>query len=86
MGGVAWYVVWTVLTALVGLAAFAAALEGYMFTHMAWYSRLLVLIGLVLIFSPSFMNEMIGMGLMLTVLIINWTRSRQNQATLAGAG
>lgn len=86
MGGPMWYVIWTVLIALVGLAAFASALEGYMFTHMAWYSRILVVTGLVLIFVPNFTAEVSGMALMLIILVVNWMRSRQNQASLAGAG
>src|SRR5690606_5232067 len=48
VGGNPFYVAWTVVIAIVALLAFAAALEGYLFTHMYWFSRVLVTVGLVL--------------------------------------
>jgi TRAP transporter 4TM/12TM fusion protein len=83
VGGPAWYVGWTVVAGLVALSAFAAALEGYMFTRMAWYSRILVGAGLVMIFYPSFAVEVAGMGLMLVVLTVNWLRWRREQQAAA---
>ena len=85
-GGETWYYVWTILVAFVALGAFAAALEGYMFTRMAWYSRILAGVGLVLIFYPSFTYELIGMAIMLLVLGINLARRRiQLRAERSGA-
>ena len=90
VGGPAWYVAWTVLAALVSLFAFAAALEGFMFTTMYWFNRLLVGAGLVLIFYPVFAVEAAGMAVMLLVLLINWLKRRREQraeaAETAGAG
>jgi len=83
-GGEAWYYVWTILVGFVALAAFAAALEGYMFTRMAWYSRVLAAVGLVLIFYPSFAFEVAGMAIMLVVLGINLAR-RRAELSVAGA-
>jgi TRAP-type uncharacterized transport system fused permease subunit len=77
VGGNPLYVAWTVLTAMLALFAFAAALEGFMFTHMAWFNRLLAGVGLVLIFYPEFAIELVGFGIMLLVLGINWTRRRR---------
>jgi TRAP transporter 4TM/12TM fusion protein len=83
IGGPTWYVGWTILAGLVALSAFAAALEGYMFTHMAWYSRLLVTAGLVMIFYPSFLVEVAGMTIMLFVLSFNWMKWRREQQAAA---
>jgi TRAP transporter 4TM/12TM fusion protein len=83
IGGPTWYVGWTILAGLVALSAFAAALEGYMFTHMAWYSRLLVTAGLVMIFYPSFPVEVAGMTIMLFVLSVNWMKWRREQQAAA---
>jgi TRAP transporter 4TM/12TM fusion protein len=84
VGGPLPYVIWTILTALVALFAFAAALEGYMFT------RLLVGAGLVMIFYPHVAVEMLGMTLMLLVLGMNWYRRhrerRAEEATAAAGG
>lgn len=85
-GGDTWYYVWTIVVGFVALAAFAAALEGYMFTRMAWYSRVLAAVGLVLIFYPSFAYEAVGMAVMLLVLAINLMRRRAElRAESAGA-
>lgn len=78
-GGDTWYFIWTVVIAFVALLAFAAALEGYMFTSMAWYSRVLAAVGLVLIFYPSFTYEVIGLVVMASVILINLVRSRAEQ-------
>ena len=67
------------MIAFTALAAFAAALEGYMFTRMAWYSRVIAAAGLVLIFYPSFAYEAVGMALMVLVLGINLARRRAEQ-------
>ncbi|MDF1522160.1 MAG: TRAP transporter permease [Trueperaceae bacterium] len=82
VGGAPLYVGWTVLTAMMALFAFAAALEGFMFTTMYWYSRVLVAVGLMLIFFPDFAVEVVGFTLMLVVLAINWTKRRREQAIL----
>ena len=78
VGGEPWYVAWTVLTAMVALFAFAAALEGYLFTHMLWFNRILAVVGLVLIFNPEFILEVAGLLIMLVVLAINWTRHKRS--------
>ena len=85
VGGDPWYVAWTVLTAMLALFAFAAALEGYMFTHMLWPNRLLAVAGLILIFYPAFVVELAGFGIMMTVLAINWTRLRRQLRAAAAA-
>ncbi|MDA0699945.1 MAG: TRAP transporter permease [bacterium] len=85
MGGEPWYVAWTVLTAMVALFAFAAALEGYMFTHMYWFNRLFVAIGLVMVFYPDFLVEAGGMALMLMALAINWSKRRREQRAARAA-
>jgi TRAP-type uncharacterized transport system fused permease subunit len=84
-GGETWYYVWTIVIAFVALLAFAAALEGYLFTRMAWYSRVLAVIGLVLIFYPSFTFEAIGLVVMVAVVLINVARHRAEKARLAMA-
>ena len=85
VGGNPFYVAWTVLTAIAALFAFAAALEGWMFTKMYWFSRVLATAGLVLVFYPSFPYEIAGFALMMLVLAINWTKLRRERAAAAAA-
>lgn len=82
-GGETWYYLWTILVAFVALLTFAAALEGYLFTKLAWYSRILAVVGLVLIFYPSFTFEAIGLAIMAVVVLVNLTRWRRGIGTAA---
>src|SRR5690606_22013962 len=85
-GGETWYYVWTIVVGFVALAAFAAALEGYMFTRMGWYSPVLSAVGLVLIFYPSFAFAAAGRAVTRTVFAITTARRRAEiKAGAAGA-
>jgi len=76
---------WNVLTAFAALGAFAAALEGYMFTHMHVLSRLLAIAGTVAIFWPSFPVEVAGFTAIVAVLAINFVRGRRHGIEAAAA-
>ena len=77
IGGPIFVVLFNVITAFAALGAFAAALEGYMFTKMYLISRLVVTVGLVGIFWPNMWFEMVGFGLIVAVLAINYFKMRQ---------
>jgi TRAP transporter 4TM/12TM fusion protein len=76
---------WNILVALAALGAFAAALEGYMFTRMLWISRLLVTAGMVMVFWPSALIEAAGFATILLVLGINLTKRSRERRTAAPA-
>ena len=77
VGGPIFVVIFNVITAFAALGAFAAALEGFMFTKMYLVSRLVVTVGLVGIFWPNMWFEIIGFGLIVAVLAINYFKMRQ---------
>ena len=85
VGGPVLVVAWNVVTAMAALGAFTAALEGYMFTWMFWWSRLLVALGVVGIFYPNGWVEVAGFALILAVLGINWFKSRRAEPPLPTA-
>ena len=86
-GGPILIVIWTVVTAFAALGAFAAALEGYMFTHMYLASRLAVTLGMVGIFWPNHWAEVAGFVLILVVLGVNWNKAqREKREAQAGVG
>ncbi|TDB04305.1 TRAP transporter permease [Halomonas marinisediminis] len=78
MGGPWPLLIWTGLTGFLALAAFAAALEGYLFTRMGWPSRALLLPAIVAVFYPSLMVEAAGAAMMLAVIVGNWVASRRS--------
>ena len=80
MGGPWEIIVWNVIIAFTALAAFAAALEGYLFGPMDAFSRLLIVPALVAIFWPNFMVEVFGFVTMVLVMGFNWWQSRRDTA------
>jgi TRAP transporter 4TM/12TM fusion protein len=79
VGGPWLIVAWNVLTAIAALLAFAAAIEGFLFTRMLWLSRLLVAVATPCIFYPDFRVELLGFGLIVLVLFINYLRLRRER-------
>ncbi|WP_420793485.1 TRAP transporter permease [Roseinatronobacter alkalisoli] len=79
-GGPLPHVLWTGFTAILGLVAFASAIEGYLFGRMDALSRLLALPAVVALFWPSFTVEVAGAGVLLVLLSINWLNARQARA------
>ena len=77
MGGPWPLLIWTALTGFLALAAFAAALEGYLFARMGWALRVLLLPAIVAVFYPSLMVEAVGAAVMLAVIVANWLSSRR---------
>jgi len=78
LGGDWWYVGWTVVTAFAALGAFAAAIEGYLFTRMLWFSRILATAVMIGIFYPNHLVEIAGFVLIVVVLLLNFARSRRD--------
>ncbi|MEX2541883.1 MAG: TRAP transporter fused permease subunit [Trueperaceae bacterium] len=79
IGGPVLLVAWNVLTAFAALGAFAAALEGFIFTRMYPISRLLASAGTVAIFWPDFQVEVVGFSLIVLVLAINFLKLRRER-------
>ncbi|WP_404416076.1 TRAP transporter permease [Vreelandella aquamarina] len=80
MGGPVGVVIWTGVIALLALGAFAAALEGYLFTHMGLFSRLAIGGAIVAVFYPDFMSEAAGALVMVIAIGANWLASRRESS------
>lgn len=79
LGGPVLIVAWNVLLAFAALGAFAAALEGYLFTHMRWFSRLLAGVGTIAIFYPNIQIELLGFGCIVATLSLNFLHARREE-------
>lgn len=75
-GGPLPLVLWNGCIAILALAAFAAALEGFLFSQMPMWARLLVLPGMVAVFWPNLQVEMLGAALLAGLLVLNWLSAR----------
>ncbi len=58
------------ITSLVGIFAVSASLEGYFLHHMAWYERVLCVIGGLLLIYPGIVTDAIGLALAGVVVIV----------------
>ena len=58
------------VTSLVGIYGVSAALQGYFVRRMAWYERLITLAGGLLLIIPGGLTDIIGVGMIAVVLII----------------
>ena len=66
----AWEVVQICITSLVGIFGVSAALEGYFLHNMRWYERIITLVGGLMLIIPGLLTDVVGVGLVVVVLII----------------
>jgi TRAP transporter 4TM/12TM fusion protein len=79
LGGPLPLVLWSGLIAIVGLVAFAAVLEAFLWRPMQLWMRVMLLPGIVALFWPDLMVEVLGMALVAALLALNWAQSRSDQ-------
>ena len=82
-GGPLPLVLWTGFTAILSLAAFAAALEGFMFAKIDLVSRILIVPATIGIFYPDLRAEIAGTVVILAILGLNWWKSRHSDGPAA---
>jgi TRAP transporter 4TM/12TM fusion protein len=83
LGGPLPYVLFTGAVAALALVAFAGAIEGWLFAPMGPLARLLVVPGTVATFWPSLAVEVVGAGLLVAIIGLNWIVSRQESPARA---
>ncbi|MFN4058146.1 MAG: TRAP transporter permease [Roseinatronobacter sp.] len=77
-GGELWYVLFTGAIIIIALVAFAAAIEGYLFTWIDPVSRVLMVPAVIAVFNPSLVIEAVGAAVLLALMGWNWVRARAN--------
>jgi TRAP transporter 4TM/12TM fusion protein len=83
LGGPLPLVLWSGFIAIVALAAFAAALEVFLFRPMALWQRVLIVPGVIACFWPDLSIEVAGVALILAILALNWWGARGTPAPTA---
>jgi TRAP-type uncharacterized transport system fused permease subunit len=77
-------ILWTTVTAAVGLAALAAGLTGWLMTKTTWLERgLLIGAGLVLVY-PGLIQDLIGFGLFGLAIAFQFPRRRSARSLPQG--
>lgn len=70
-------VVRIVITSLVGIFGIAAGMEGWMFTRMAWWERILIVGAGLLSIDPSPITDILGVGLMAAIIFYQFSKSKR---------
>ncbi|SIT92151.1 TRAP transporter, 4TM/12TM fusion protein [Yoonia rosea] len=80
LGGPLPLVLWSGAIAILGLTAFAALLEGFLWRPMQVWMRVLLLPGVVGLFWPSLTVEIAAAVLIVLLLAMNWSEARRDKA------
>ncbi len=69
------------ITSLVGIFAVASSLEGFLLHKMSWYERLVAAAGGLLLIYPGSVTDIIGVGLVTVVVVIQALTKKKNAIT-----
>ena len=86
IGGPVPVVIWNAVIAILALGAFAAALEGYLFTRMSLLPRIAITAAIFGVFYPNLMTEIAGVVVMATAIGANWLASRREASATPASG
>ncbi|WP_121632506.1 TRAP transporter permease [Tropicibacter alexandrii] len=86
IGGPVLFVLWGGALAILGLVAFAAVLEGFLWGPMPVWMRVLLLPGVVALFWPDLIVEGVGFALVVGLLGMNWVQARRDRALTGAQG
>ena len=76
-------VILIVITSLIGMFGVASGLEGYMIRNASWWERLLSIAGGLLLIYPGLVTDLVGLGLVGLVLIIQLLEKRRDRKAIA---
>ncbi len=66
------------ITAIIGVIMLGAAAEGYLFRTMGWLTRILSLVSSIMLITPNRFFDVLGIGIVGIVLIVQWVKGRRN--------
>ncbi|MEG1896377.1 MAG: TRAP transporter permease, partial [Oscillospiraceae bacterium] len=75
-------VVGIVITSCIGMFAVAAGVEGYMLMVLPWFLRILSIAGGLCLIIPGFVTDMIGLGTIAVVVVIQILLKKAGKAKL----
>lgn len=69
------------ITAIIGVIMLGAAAEGYLFRTMGWLTRILSLASSIMLITPNRFFDVLGIGIVGIVLIVQWVKRRKGVAS-----
>ena len=80
-----WGVISISVTALVGIFAVSASLEGFLKTHMPWYERVACAIGGLMLIFPGVTTDAVGLTMVAVVFILQFAAAKKGARLAAPA-
>lgn len=74
-----WEVILICITSCIGIFAVSASLEGYFLTNMKWFERIISAVGGLLLIYPGIVTDLIGLGLVGVVALIQFITKKTNK-------
>ena len=71
------------VTSVVGIFGVSAALEGYLFSHMAWYQRIMSAVGGLMLIYPGLVTDTLGLCLVGAVVVMQLLERRKTKNTVS---
>jgi TRAP transporter 4TM/12TM fusion protein len=77
-------VIWTTLTAFIGIAALAGGVENWFLEKITFYERIMLIVAGLMLVYPIPLYDIIGMGLMGLVIVLQKIRKDGEQPSFTG--
>ena len=74
------FIAWSFLTGVVGTLALVFALEGYLYSHLNWWQRVIFLIAGLCTLVPHIGTDIVGLGLF---VLFGWLNYKEAQGVVA---
>ena len=71
------------ISALLGIFGIAAALNGHLYKKVAWYFRLLLVVGGLGMMIPGTLTDVVGLALVAVVVVVQYLSAKREKATIA---
>ena len=75
-------VIQIVITAIIGMIAVGAAVEGWYWTRMAWWERMIAFSAGLLLIHPGAVTDILGLALMGILTVIQYRKAKANRSLL----
>ncbi|ERN52739.1 TRAP transporter permease [Alkalihalophilus marmarensis] len=72
------------VTAILGVVMLGTAAEGYLFRSIHWVLRIVLFAGAILFMNPNMVQDIIGLGIILVVVLWQWRKSKNTPETAPG--
>ncbi|WP_163969409.1 TRAP transporter permease [Oceanobacillus halotolerans] len=72
-------IVWSIVTAFIGIIAWATFIQSYLFTKFGWIERILSVAAAVVLLNHAIWTDMVGITIFGSIVFIQWRKQKYHQ-------